>query len=202
MLILLTIVIMLILAYCHFRQGLFSSTCTLVNVFLAGLITFNFWEPFAGVLEGWMVRTFVQGYEDFIVLITLFGVSLLVLRGVENSINKVEVAYYPALNQLGGSVVALVTGYLLSGFLICALETLPWHQNFLGFEPYNENESGVRRLMPPDRVWLALMHRAGKTWLSRGETVPTFDAEGTFESNYMRFQRQADAPPPADPAKQ
>jgi hypothetical protein len=194
MLIVFTLAVMLIVAYCHWQEGVFSAACMTISVFLAGLITFNFWEPLAGIVEPLIDRTFLQGYEDFVCLIGLFTVVLALLRGLTHALNNAEIEFLPIVNQVGGGLAALVTGYLLSGFLVCAMETLPWHQNFLGFEPYQEQEPKFRRYLPPDRVWLALMHRAGATCLSRGEGSPTFDAEGAFEGNYFRSRRYPDAP--------
>jgi len=201
MLILFTLLVMLVVAYYHWGEGLFTAAGLLVCVMLAGLVTFNFWEPLANLVESLVDRSFVQGYEDFVCLIGLFTVSLALLRGLTHSLNNKEVEFFPALNQIGGGVIGLFTGYLLSGFLICAMETLPWHQNFLGFEPYQENEIIVRRFLPPDRIWLALMHRAGNAGvMSRGEGSRTFDPDGAFESNYYRFRRYSE--PPAEGFKQ
>jgi hypothetical protein len=185
--------VMLICAYVYFREGLFTAVCMGINVFLAGLVAFNFFEPLAGFLESMLDKTFLQDYLDFLCLVGVFALTLGVLRALTNKYNNEEVHYQPMMNAIGAAVVALGTGYLLAGFLICAMETLPWHQNFLGFEPYRPDEPSVRRVMPPDRVWLALMQRASQTCLSRSGP-PAFDKEGTFESYYMRFRRYADAP--------
>jgi hypothetical protein len=194
MLIVYTLVVMGILAYYHWREGLFNAACLLACVFLSGLFAFNFFEPLAGWLESWINNSPLQGYEDFIALVLLFAVGLGLLRAATNAINNNEIEYLPMLNQIGGGVLALITGYLLSGFLICAMETLPWSQHFLGFEPYSESEMKTRSLVPPDRLWLALMHRAGSAALSRGEGSRTFDPEGTFENNYFYNRRHGDAP--------
>jgi hypothetical protein len=192
MLVAFTVLIMLIVAYSHVREGLFSATCMLVNVLLAGLIAINFWEPLADAVEAMVQRSPMQGYEDFCVLMLLYAVALGALRALSHGINNRIVEFIPVVNQLGAGAVGLVTGYLISGFIICAMETLPWHQNFLGFEPFTETEAGFRRYIPPDRVWLAMMHRAGRENFSRGDDM-TFDKEGNFESNYFRFRRHPDA---------
>jgi hypothetical protein len=189
MLLIFTVVIMLTCAYFYFREGLFTAVCMCINVFLAGLIAFNFFEPMAGSVEKTVHQTFMQGYEDFVCLTGVFALALGMLRTLSNHVNNEEVHYQPTVNAVGGSLVALVMGYLLSGFLICAMETLPWSQNFLGFEPYRDNESILRRVLPGDRVWLALMHRAGDTCLARDNP---FDPDGTYESSYYRFRRYPD----------
>src|SRR5262245_51383569 len=116
MLTLLTVGLMLICAYVYFREGLFTAVCMCANVFLAGLLAFNFFEPLANVAEQALDKTFLQGYEDFVCLIGLFSISLGVLRSVANRINNEEVHYQPTLNALGAAGVALVMGYLIAGF--------------------------------------------------------------------------------------
>jgi hypothetical protein len=194
MLIVFTLVVMGIIAYYHWHEGLFNAACLLACVFLSGLFAFNFFEPLAGLIESMIDRSALQGYEDFLSLVILFCVALGLLRAATNAINNKEIEFQPVLNQVGAGFIALITGYLLSGFLICAMETLPWSQHFLGFEPYQETEMKTRSLVPPDRLWLALMHRAGIAALSRGEGSRTFDPEGAFESNYLYNRRHADAP--------
>ena len=194
MLILFTLIVTAIIVYYHWHEGLFNAACLCVCVFLSGLFTFNFFEPLANWMESMIDRTPLQGFEDFLSMVILFCAALGLLRAATNAINNNEIEYQPLMNQIGAGVIALVTGYLLSGFLICAMETLPWGQNFLGFEPYQESEMKTRSYLPADRVWLALMHRAGAAPLSRGEGSETFDAEGAFESNYFQNRRTAEAP--------
>jgi uncharacterized membrane protein required for colicin V production len=195
----LTLGVMLLVAYCNAREGLFSSVCMLVNTFLAGFIAFNLWEPAASAIESSLQRSSFEGYEDFLIMIGLFAVSLGFLRTVTNNLNSSEIELEPIVNQAGGGVVGLLTGYLISGFLICAMETLPWYQNFLGFTPYNAQEPAIRRVFPPDRVWLAMMNRAGQAGLSAGDDSPTFDADGSFESDFFRFRRYPEPPEKAGP---
>src|SRR5437870_4563782 len=52
MLVLGTLALMAGVAYAFFREGLFTAATTLVNVFLAGLLTFNFYEPLAPGMGG------------------------------------------------------------------------------------------------------------------------------------------------------
>jgi hypothetical protein len=194
MIIFVTAAIMLTCAGFYYREGLFTAICMAINVFLAGLIAFNFFEPLSNKVEALTDRTWMQGLEDFVCLIGLFCASFGLLRALTNKLNNEEITLQPTVNSLGAAAVGLAMGYLLAGFLVTAMETLPWHRNFLDFELHGENESGMRSVLPPDRVWLALMHRAGATCLSRGDNAPTFDAEGTFESYYSRFRRYDDGP--------
>ncbi len=192
-----TLVVMAIVAWASFREGISTSVCTLLNVVLAGLVAFNFWEPIANLLD-----PALGGYEDIIVLIALFSLTLVVLRVATNNLANAQVQFPPQIQGIGGGVIGLFTGYLASGFLVCALQTLPWDERFLGFDPRSPSEETLRRVLPPDRIWLALMRHAGAvpfTFRTRNpnEDSPydryiTFDGDGTFELRYLRYRRYSD----------
>jgi hypothetical protein len=185
----LTVVVMAAVGYAYWREGLLTAFAMLCNVLVAGLVAFAFFEPIANELEPMFEGSFLAGYEDALSLTALFSLTLGLLRLVTNSLARTEIDYEPLLQQIGSVLVALVMGYLVAGFLLCTVQTLPWQQHFLGFEAQVERgESRLRRLMPPDRVWLALMHRAGIGPFARDET-PTFDADGSFELRYFRLRR-------------
>jgi hypothetical protein len=192
MIVFLTFAIMLIVAYSFFREGLLTALTMLVNVFLAGLVAFNFWEPLASGMESSLQGSLLEGYEDSLCLFALFVITLGALRLVTNSLASTELQLPALVQQIGSIAVALLTGYLLAGFLVCMMQTLPWGRNFLGFDPTADADAPkLRRFMPPDRVWLALMHRAGAGPLSQPDAT-TFDPEGSFEMRYARERRKAE----------
>lgn len=195
-----TICVLMILAvgYAHLRDGLFTALCNLVNALIAGVIAFGFFEPIADWLEGSLQGGAAAGYEDFSALIVLFVFSVIVLRAITNRLAP-DMLDFPANAQYGGAVLGLITGYFVTGFLLCAMQTLPWHESFLGFQPRVANDSGPRSIFPPDRVWLAMMRYAGAHALAWEEEQPkaesrydryrTFDRYGTFEQRYLRYRR-------------
>ncbi len=204
----LSVVIMLLVAYVYWHEGLFTACSMCGNVFVAGLVAFNFWEPLADFLEPPLSGTFMAGFEDCLCLMILFCLTLGLLRIVTNLLAKRLIEFPELLQRAGGLAFGLITGYLLAGFLVCTLQTLPWHRNFMLFEPKYEAgpEHAFRRLFPPDRVWLALMHRAGAYAFStsdQDERFPdatvlsydkyfSFDKFGTFELRYARYRRYGD----------
>lgn len=208
MLAFLAILMMLILAYCYWAEGLFTAASMCVNVVLAGIIAFNFWEPLASELDVLARGSILSGYEDFLVLIGLFTISLSLLRLFTNNLCHKQVVYLGYVQQVGGAIFGLATGFFTAGFFVCALQTLPWHENFVHFEPRGPNEVGLRRILPPDRVWLAMMRYAGAHPLSWTEVDKdadspydrwaTFDRHGTFEIRYLRYRRYGDKRAPLD----
>jgi len=183
---LLTLVIMGLITYAFWREGLLTALTTAANVFLAGLAAFAFWEPLAGLLGPMFAGSFLQGYEDAVSLMVLFAIALGLLRVAVNNLANAHLEYHPLLRQGGTVVFGLLTGYLASGFLLCVLQTLPWHVHFLQFDyRVQENGGGAKapRVLPPDHAWLALMRGA----------MPGFDPDGTFELRYARYRRYDDA---------
>jgi hypothetical protein len=186
----LTVVIMLIVAYAFWNQGVLAAFVMGCNVLLAGLVTFNFFEPIAAELEPTFAGSFLHGYEDSLCLMALFAGTLGFLRWFTNVLIHTHVEYHRVVQQGGAVLFGLMTGYLVAGFLLCVLQTLPWSEHFMGFNAQVEQTAGsrLRRVMPPDRVWLALMHRASATSLAWDGDAP-FDADGSFELRYAHQRR-------------
>lgn len=192
MLAFLTLLVMIACGYAYLVEGLFTAFVMLCNVFLSGLIAFNFWEPVANQLDTLFARSFMEGYEDWLTLILIFCLSLGLLRSLTNSLDNTLIEFDDNVQRVGGAIFGLLIGYLVSGFLICALETLPWHERFMNFAPRIEpNEGQVARVLPPNRIWLALMHRAGMGPFATSDEQ-TFDASGTFQLRYQLFRRFGD----------
>jgi hypothetical protein len=189
----LTVVLMGLTAYAYLVEGMFTACVMCVNVVIAGVVAFNFWEPLANALEPAMGG---YGYEDFLCLLMLFGLTLGGLRTVTNLLCPSEVEYPPQLLRPGGAVFGLLTGYLVAGILACMFQTLPWHQQFMGFDYKADNTQSIRRFLPPDRLWMAMLHRVGEGALTRAG--PTFDEHGSFELRYARHRRYTET---ADPVR-
>jgi hypothetical protein len=201
MITLFTVIVMLLVGYAFLAEGLFTACVMCINVFFAGVLAFNFFEPAAGAVEQMVAGTFLGGYEDAVCLVLIFALALYGLRSVTNQLAKAEVEFPVMVQRIGGAAFGLITGYLVSGFLVCALETLPWHVHFMGFQPGWEQDQFIRRFLPPDHVWLALMYRAGThAFAKAGDTVDadgkrvvtTFDNEGNYDLRYARYRRYED----------
>jgi hypothetical protein len=200
----LTVLIMLGVAYAFLREGLLTGFTMCVNVFIAGLVAFNFFEPIANELEQPLKGTFMEGCEDALTLLVLFALVLGLLRVATNSLANKEPAFPQALQRGGGAVCGLIAGYFVAGILLCIVETLPVAEDFLGFryKTVGGQADPIRRYFPPDRAWLSLMQRAG-TYAFSNEEDPkaganprmddryvTFDKYGTFELRYGRYRRE------------
>jgi hypothetical protein len=185
---LLTVLIMLAIAYAFWREGPLTAFAMFCNTLIAGIIAFNFWEPIADLLDPPFQDTVLEGTEDALALMIPFLLILMGLRLATNSLASTHMEY-PALLYRGGAVFfGLLTGYFLAGILVCALQTLPIQKNFLSFEFYKPGEASPgRKFIPPDMVWLSMMNRTSGKSLSGGDEP--FDAMGSFELRYARHRR-------------
>ncbi len=182
-----TLIVMFIVAYAMMVEGVFGAFTVFVNVIIAGLVAFNFWEPLADYLEPNFFDTLLQGYEDALCLTGLFWLTLVLLRVATTQFAPAEIDVHPAAQRGGGAFFGALAGYLVSGFLLCMFQTLPWSVRFLSFEPDYQPEQVTRSYIPSDRVWLAMMHRAGLYGFAGDED--TFDPQGNFELRYARYRR-------------
>jgi hypothetical protein len=186
----LTFLIILITVYVFWHQGVLAAFAMAVNILLAGLIAFNFFEPIAAELESMLADSFLQGYEDSLCLVVLFSLSLMFLRWASNALIHTDIEYGTVVQQGGAVLFGALAGYLVAGFLLCVAQTLPLDRHFMHFEAQADPTTPgakIRRVLPPDHVWLALMHRASVESLGWDETA--FDADGSFEIRYAQERR-------------
>jgi hypothetical protein len=192
MLVLATFVIMGIVTYCLLKEGVFTAFTMMVNVIIAGLVAFNFYEPLAVALEPVLKGWPLAGYEDALCLVAVFALVLGLLRLVANQLIPTQMDAYLLLQQIGAVVFGLLTGYLLAGFQMCVMQTLPWQENFMDFQqridPSGEGQK-LRSMLPPDRVWLAVMQYGSQKGFTPGDGRPPFDSDGSFELRYARYRR-------------
>ena len=144
-------------AYTQFREGLLAAFTNCFCIVVAGMIAFQFWPVTAQELEPTLKDSFMNGMEDGLALVFSFCISLAALRFVATALAKRDLGISQKLNQAGGVVFGSIAGYLVAGFLICVLQTLPWHENFLGF--HHDEPGFATRVIPSDQVWLKLMNR-------------------------------------------
>jgi hypothetical protein len=187
-----TVLIMLIVAYALWREGPLTAFALCVNVIVAGLLAFNFWEPIADLLDPAFGDSFMEGAEDGLAMMLIFLPALMLLRWATNSLASTHIEYPPILYRGGAVVFGLVAGYLVAGFLMCVIQTLPLPRSFWTFEAFEPGKAGpLRAVLPPDVVWLAMMNRGSGAGLAGGDE--RFDRRGSFELRYSRYRRWDDS---------
>ncbi|MBY0232426.1 MAG: CvpA family protein, partial [Gemmataceae bacterium] len=185
MILILSVAVVGVVAYAFLNEGLLTAVTMCANVVLAGLAAFGFYEPLADELEKALAGSILDGCEDALSLSLVFCAVMGVLRLATNNLAHTEIELPARAQQALSAVAGATAGYLLAGFLVCMVATLPLPEKFLGYDgPWSPDEPAQRKILPPDRVWLALMHHAGLgPFAAEGKT---FDQEGTWPLRYAR----------------
>ncbi len=201
MLSLLLVLVFLIVAAAVWFQGLWNSVVTLINMFLAMMLAFNYFEPLADLIDK-SDRSYTY-LVDFLVLWGLFVVSFGLLRLFSDLLSRKRVTFDFWTETVGRSLLAVWIAWLFVGFICATLHTAPLSAHPMGFQqtPTSGNFLG----MAPGRQWLAFMQSRSRGALSRGESdaanlsplpedemskVRIFDPESRFILKY--YQRRTD----------
>jgi hypothetical protein len=201
MLNLVLLLIFLIVAAAAWVQGLWNSIITLINMLLAMMLAFNYFEPLADMIDEQDASyTYLV---DFLVLWGLFVVAFGLLRIMTDVLSRKRVAFEFWTETVGRSIVAVWVAWLFVGFFCASLHTAPLPRSPLGFQP--TPTAGNFLGMAPGRQWLGFMQSRSRGALSRPESdqanlsplpedenlkVRVFDPESRFILKY--YQRRSD----------
>ncbi|MEZ6140709.1 MAG: CvpA family protein [Zavarzinella sp.] len=194
MLTILSLIVIAIAAYTLIQEGVFAAFCHAVNTFFAGVLAFHCWPVLANELESSFQGGSLEGYEDAVALSIIFLPTLLGLRFACQYFANRELYFPGKWSQIGGLVFGAITGYMISGFVVCVMQTLPWQHNFMGYKLENETGLGVR-MLPADQFWLRLMARADRVILeSSGKSHQQILQE--YSARFAKHRRVKDGKPP------
>jgi hypothetical protein len=167
----LSLVLLLIFIMCvaaRWFQGLWSNVVTLVNLLLAMMLAFNYFELVATQLDG--LEPSYTYLWDFIALWGLFALSFGVLRAMTDMLSRTRVAFDFWVETVGRSITAVWIAWLFIGFICATMHTAPLGPHPLGFQ--RTPKAGNFLGMAPDRQWLGFMQSRSRGALSRGESDP------------------------------
>ncbi|MHB0956506.1 MAG: hypothetical protein ACYC0X_10130 [Pirellulaceae bacterium] len=205
----LTLILFVIFAICVaalWFQGLWSNAITLINMLLAMMLAFNYFEPLSVLLEGFE-PSFTYLW-DFLALWGLFALSFGLLRLVTDLLSRKRVVFDFWVETVGRSLLALWIAWLFIGFICATMHTAPLGPHPLGFQP--TPTSGNFLGLAPGRQWLAFMQSRSRGALSRSESNPDhlsplerdknlnvrmFDPESKFILKYYQRRLQFEAEP-------
>jgi len=169
--------IVLIIAWCLIREGLWGAVLLFFEVIVAGLLAMNFFEPLAALMQDNLA--FMAGYEDGVALLVVFGLTVFIFREADGMFWPNMVRFPGIVHRAGAVVFGVLTGLAVSGFLLCAFQTLPVPSDFMGYDSERKMVAGVGL----DRYWLAFSQRMSQKALGRSEDR-AFDPEAAFIDMY------------------
>jgi len=170
--VLMIVATILVLAIASFQviQGLFSSLIMAILTVLCAALAFTYYEPLAE-----MLYTRQPGYADAASLVALFVVPLLILRALMDRLIPRNVVFSVWTDRIGGGLLGLITGEILTGVLMLAAMMLPFGPNVLTYRSHGPDLRRNQRLWPfrPVEFTLGLVNNLSMTSL-RGDTERTF----------------------------
>jgi uncharacterized membrane protein required for colicin V production len=127
--ILATLIIIGFMAFDGFRSGLFRATYALVRHLLAFLAAMTFAVPVAGLILS-LVPNFSTHpgpqYVRVIAVAIIFGVVVGAARYLRNRFTAADISALDLPDKIGGSILGLLNGVVLSGFVLILWTMMPF----------------------------------------------------------------------------
>src|SRR5262245_9772135 len=108
---LILVLILGIVTWCTASEGAWGAVLTFLCVLFSGLLTMNFFEPVAELIED-HGGSFVMPYADVLAFIGLFSVLTFLGRGATDQISPIDIAMEGRIYQAIRWVFAAATGYV------------------------------------------------------------------------------------------
>jgi hypothetical protein len=185
-------------SFVAWRWSMVHCATTFVSVLMAGLLAITTFEPVANWVEVTYLTSserFIAKYLYFVVCMTLFLVTLVVLQWCIHAVLPDAPKMSPRAEMLGRWGLGVLTGYLFASFVLCVIMTFPAPRNFWGlFEPDARRRPGPVMASAPDHQFLAFVeYTCGQTsalsgkWLLDRPVIPPDSHTGRWGSFPKRY---------------
>jgi hypothetical protein len=167
------------------NEGCWSNGITLINVIIAGLVAFNFFEPLAGYMDSQMsAGEYTYSYLcDFLALWGVFALTLGLLRLATDSLSKLKVRFIPPVEQTGRVILGLWAGWVFVCFTAATLHTAPLPVNSFRESFDRKPDEGLFFGFAPDRLWLSLVQTRSQGALGWWDEQPASTEYGTEDKD-------------------
>ena len=127
-----TIILVGLIAYFHYLQGLLSGLISAVLALVAAAVAITFYEPLAEMLSGGKFNDTAQG----ICLIALFAIVYLIGRLLFDKLVPGNIRLPHIVDGIGGALGGLIGGLFAMGIVAIALQTMPFGPSIAGYTRY------------------------------------------------------------------
>jgi len=140
------LVLLLLVAYMHFIQGLLSGFISAVVAVVAGAIAFSYYEPLALAMSGGKFNDSAQS----VCILGIFALSYLILRSIIDAFVPGNIRVNSTFDKVGGAVFGLVAGMIGLGIAAVALQLMPFGPSVGGYSryPLQSQDRDIRILLP------------------------------------------------------
>lgn len=148
------------LTWVWMNRGFFNALVHMLCTIAAGAIAFAVWEPLAMLLISLSPEKGMGAVLEYVAwgagLLLPFGLSLLGLRLVCDTLVKTNIKAVAAAEYAGGGICGLVSGAITVGILVIALGYLPMGIGFMGYRPitYSKSGQGSGSLQRSGGLWI------------------------------------------------
>jgi len=122
------------LTYALTSEGLWGAALMFFNVLFGAMITLNFYEPLARLLDstgiGW-------GFSETVCILLLFSASVMILRMVVETLAPAQVRFPMPIYQIGRFVFGLGGAAITVGIIILSFHCAPIHKKMFQAVQYN-----------------------------------------------------------------
>jgi uncharacterized membrane protein required for colicin V production len=135
-----TVVVIALAAFSHWRAGIWSAVLSLWASLLAGAVAFGLYVPLSHAFFGGESKPGEMQYFwcDGLMLILLFVISFAVLRIVSEHLLRNRMAFKPMADSIGGAAIGALTGYVAAGVLAVFAQMMPLSPtSVLGYQPFD-----------------------------------------------------------------
>ena len=136
------------------REGLWSNTISLVNIFISGLVAFGFYSPIVVYLDEEVTSGQHTYWLDFAIIWALFSASMVICRSLTAAFSKTRMRFKHPIDPFGGPIVAFIAAWVLASFALATLHTSPMPKDqFSGKLNYTDADT-ASFITSPDAAWL------------------------------------------------
>lgn len=175
------------------REGLWSNTITLVNIFISGLVAFGFYSPLVVYLDEQATSGQHTYWLDFAVIWALFSVTMLVMRVLTGALSKTRMRFKHPIDPVGGPIVGFIAAWVLASFTIATLHVSPMDKKAFG-GGLNHDVDSASFIMQPDAQWLKFVESMSKPEAFGGAKTDRFGAKAFVKIYGDRREKFEKAP--------
>lgn len=193
---LVSIAIVLALAYAWLTRGFYSALINLICVLIAGAVAFGVHEVLAyQMLDKASSTNLFAGSAWAISLALPFAITLALLRALlDNVLLKANVKLDTVPNYIGGALCGAISGTITAGIVVLSIGFLRMDTDFLGHKPLEQDSRGNLKqskglLFPVDRLTGKFYGQLSKTAFRTETNLGTFypdiqDVPGSLRMNF------------------
>lgn len=126
------LVVIGLIAYMHWIQGLLSGLISVVLALIAACMAVSYFEPLAEMLSGGKFHDQSQG----VCLLAIFALAYLIPRVLFDKLVPGNIRIPSTMDKIGGAVCGLIAGIFATGIVAIAFQSLPVGPSVLGYARY------------------------------------------------------------------